>query len=425
MTNSTAQRPQTTAARNSLAIEGGAPLRSAPFPGWPVFSPEEIEATAAVLRSGRVNYWTGNEGRAFEKEYAEYTGTRYAIAVANGTNALEAALMALGIGPGDEVILTSRTFLASASSVVFAGATPVFADVDLDSGTITAASIEAVLTERTKAVMLVHLGGWVSDMDPITELARDRGLFVIEDCAQCHGASYGGRRAGSLGDIAAFSFCQDKIMTTGGEGGMITTDNEKLWRHVWSMKDHGKSWEAVYEREHAPGFRWLHESFGTNWRLTETQAAMGRLQLRDLDKSVAARRRNAAVLTEAFLQEPALRVPEVPAKMEHAYYKYYVYVRPEMLADGWSRDAIMNAVSAEGVLCFSGSCSEIYLEKAFDNTGLRPSERLPNARELGETSLMFLVHPTLSTSDMADVAAAVRKVFARATRSTFITKEVR
>jgi len=397
---------------SGLALHGGAPVRTTPFPQWPYFAEDEVSAAVAVLRSGKVNYWTGSEGREFEKEFAETAGCKYAVALANGTLALELALYAFGIGSGDEVVCPSRTFIASASCAVMRGATPVCADVDRDSQTITAETIRAVLTPRTKAIIAVHLAGWPCDMDPILELAREHGLKVIEDCAQCHGAMYKGRPVGSMGDVAAFSFCQDKIMTTGGEGGMLTTNDERIWDLAWSYKDHGKSFDAVYRRDHAPGFRWLHESFGTNWRMTEMQSAVGRVQLRKLPEWVEARRRNAAVLAERLSRIPALRVPLPGHDFYHSYYKFYAFVRPEALRDGWSRDRILQAVVAEGVPCFSGSCSEIYLEKAFD--GIRPSKRLPIAVELGETSLMFLVHPTVSTNDVDTVCDAVQKVLRHA-----------
>lgn len=401
---------------NTLAIDGGKPIRTTPFPAWPDFAEDEIEVVNEVLRSGKVNYWTGQEGRLFEREFADFTGCRYAVALANGTVALELALYALGIGPGDEVIVTSRTFIASASCTVMRGATPVMADVDPVSQNITAETIAAVLTPRTKAIITVHLAGWPCDMDPILALAREKGVFVIEDCAQAHGATYKGRPVGSMGDVAAFSFCQDKIMTTGGEGGMLTTNSKEIWEKAWSFKDHGKSYNAVYNQQHPVGFRWVHESFGTNWRLTEMQSAIGRVVLRKLPNWVETRRRHAAILTERFLNHSALRVTPVPESVEHAYYKYYTFIRPEALKKGWDRDRIMTAICAEGIHCFSGSCSEIYLEKAFEKEGLRPPERLKVAKELGETSLMFLVHPTLDECDLYDTCLAVQKVFYFATK---------
>lgn len=380
------------------------------FSPWPSFTEEEANAARDVILSNKVNYWTGQECREFEKEFAAWAGTDHAVALANGTLALDVALIALGIGAGDEVIVTSRTFLASASSIVNAGAVPVFADVDPDSQNITAETIANVLTPKTRAIICVHLAGWPCDMDPIMELASKHDLLVIEDCAQAHGALYKGQPVGSIGHVGAWSFCQDKIMTTGGEGGMVTTNDEVLWRKMWSYKDHGKSYEAVYEREHAPGFRWLHESFGTNWRMTEMQGAIGRIQLKRMKQWQAQRLNHAQRIWQAAAESPALRVPEVPADVLHAAYKCYVFVRPELLAYGWSRDRIMAEINEQGVPCYSGSCSEIYLEKAFDDTGWRPEQSLPVARELGETSLMFLVHPTLTDAEMDKTCAVIKQV---------------
>lgn len=384
------------------------------FSPWPRYTEEEASAVAQVLRSNRVNYWTGKECREFEKEFADYTESKYAVALSNGTVALDLALVALGVGPGDEVVVTPRTFLASVSSIVNAGATPVFADVDRDSQNITVNTIAAVVTQKTKAIVCVHLAGWPCDMDGIMAFANSRGLSVIEDCAQAHGARYKGRSVGALGHIGCWSFCQDKIMTTGGEGGMVTTDDKTLWSRMWSYKDHGKSWEAVYEREHPPGFRWLHESFGTNWRMTEMQAAIGRIQLREMPEWHKKRLDYAERIWEVARKKPGLRAPALPNDMEHAAYKCYVFVDPENLSAGWDRDAIQSAIVAKGVPCFSGSCSEVYLEKAFDGTGFRPQRRLDMARELGDTSLMFLVHPTLTEDEVRKTCSTLSEVMAEA-----------
>lgn len=386
--------------------------------GWPCFTEEEAAAVKAVILSNKVNYWTGSECREFEKEFAAWVGTSYAVALANGTLALDAALRAIGIQPGDEVVVTSRTFLASASCIVNAGAVPVFADVERDSQNITAATIGAVLTPRTKAIICVHLAGWPCDMDPIMQLAEERGLFVIEDCAQAHGARYKGRMVGSIGHIGAWSFCQDKIMSTGGEGGMVTTNRRAWWSAMWSYKDHGKSWEAVYERIHPAGFRWVHESFGTNWRMLETQAVLGRIQLRRMAAWTAQRQANARKLAVVCSQFPAVRVPRVPTDVQHAYYKFYVFVEPGNLAEGWTRDRIAAEITSRGVPCSQGSCSEVYLEKAFDNTGFRPRRRLEVAKELGETSLMFLVHPSLTDEDMEQACQVIGEVLALAGKDT-------
>jgi dTDP-4-amino-4,6-dideoxygalactose transaminase len=397
------------------------------FAPWPSFTDAEVEAASAVLRSNRVNYWTGEECRAFEREFATWSESAHAIAVANGTVALDLALHGLGIGAvnggnaADEVIVTPRTFLASASCVLNAGAMPIFADVDPASGNITAATINAVRSPNTKAVIPVHLAGWPCDMDPIMALADQYGFKVIEDCAQAHGARYKGRSVGSIGHVGAWSFCQDKIMTTGGEGGMVTTNDPQLWSRMWSFKDHGKSWEAVYERDHPPGFRWVHESIGTNWRMMEFQAAIGRIQLRHMADWTAVRQRNAAAIHTALApfagSEGVVRTPVVTGDgTTHAEYKHYAYIRPERLAEGWDRDRIVAEINARGVPCFQGSCSEVYLEKAFDTISGRPAQRLPIARMLGDTSVMWLVHPTLTDEQVKLTADVTAEVFAAASR---------
>lgn len=390
-------------------------MLNSPFSPWPSFTEEEVAAVARVVASNRVNYWTGEECRDFEREFAAWTGTEHAVALANGTLALDLALKALGIGPGDEVVVTPRTFIASVSCVVNAGATPVFADVDRDSGNIAAETIAAVMSPRTRAIIAVHLAGWPCDMDAIMALAARRDIKVIEDCAQAHGARYKGRSVGSIGHVGAWSFCQDKIMTTGGEGGMVTTDDRELWARMWAFKDHGKSYEAIHERKHPPGFRWLHESFGTNWRMLEMQAAIGRIQLRRMGEWHARRTHNANAIVSAARRLEALRVPELPPHIEHAWYKTYVFVRPKALRAGWDRDRIISEIAARGVPCYSGTCSEVYLEKAFEGTGYRPKDRLPTARLLGETSLMFLVHPTLAEPEIARTCEALTEVVKLAT----------
>lgn len=391
-------------------------MLNTPFSPWPSFTQEEADAVSRVILSNKVNYWTGTEGREFEKEFASWADSKYAIALGNGTLALDLALKALNIGAGDEVITTPRTFLASASSIVTSGAAPVFADVDLNSQAITAESIKAVLTPKTKAVIVVHLAGMPAEMDEIMALSKEHGFYVIEDCAQAHGAKYKGRSVGSIGHIGAWSFCQDKIMTTGGEGGMVTTNSKELWSSMWSYKDHGKSFDAIYNREHPPGFRWLHESFGTNWRMTEMQAVIGRIQLTRMDGWSAKRQANAAELDKAASKFNCIRLVAVPDYVEHAEYKHYMFVKPEQLASGWDRDRIVNEINEQGVPCFQGSCSEVYLEKAFDNTLWRPEKRLPNAVELGETAIMFLVHPTLTEDEIAKTTLAINNVLSSASK---------
>lgn len=375
-------------------------MLNTPFSPWPSFTKEEVDAAAAVISSNRVNYWTGTECREFEREFASAIGSQYAVALNNGTVALELALRALGVGTGDEVIVSPRTFLASVSCVVMVGAVPVFADVDRDSGNITPETIERVVTPRTRAIIAVHLGGWPCEMTGILALARSRGLKVIEDCAQAHGARHGNQMVGTFGDVGAWSFCQDKIITTGGEGGMVTTDDRSLWLRMWSFKDHGKSWEAVYEREHPPGFRWVHESFGTNGRMLEIQAAIGRLQLRKLANWTARRTENALRIAAVGKTHDCIRIPMPDERSTHAFYRLFAYIEPNRIRSEWDRDRIVFEMNDRGVPCFQGSCSEVYLEKAFDGTGYRPKNRLPIARELGETSISLLVHPTLTDEEI-------------------------
>jgi len=380
------------------------------FSSWPAFTDEEADVVRDVLISNKVNYWTGNECKKFEKEFSEFSGSKYAVALGNGTLALDVALKALDIGSGDEVIVTSRTFIASISSIVNSGAMPIFADVDLASQNITPETIRSVITDKTKAIFCVHLAGWPCDMDEIMATANEHDLYVIEDCAQAHGAKYKGNPVGSIGHIGCWSFCQDKIITTGGEGGMVTTNDESLWRKMWAYKDHGKSYEAVYEREHAPGFRWLHESFGTNWRMTEMQAAIGRIQLKRMPDWHQKRLSNAESIWGTAKQCKGLRVPTIPDHIEHAAYKCYVFVELDELDVNWSRDRVIKEINALGVPCYSGSCSEVYLERAFDGTRFRPKKRLPNAKELGETSLMFLAHPTLTEDEIQKTCDAIKSV---------------
>ncbi len=389
-------------------------MLNGPFPPWPNFTQEEADAVSRVLLSNKVSSWTGDEVGQFEQEFARFAGADHAIALANGTLALDLALHGLRIGERnggratDEVIVTSRSFVASASCIVNAGAKLIFADVDRNSQNITSHTVEQHLTANTRAIICVHLAGWPCDMDGLKALVQGHDIHLIEDCAQAHGAVYKGRPVGGLGDVAAWSFCQDKIMSTGGEGGMVTCNDEQLWRRMWAFKDHGKSYAAVFERDHPPGFRWLHESIGTNWRMTEMQAAIGRIQLKRMPDWHAARTANATDVKTSLApyagENGYLRIPEMacgacgdlcdhqPA-CRHAYYKYYAFVRPQNLPDGWTRDTVVEKLTAQGLPCMPGTCSEIYLEKAFDGMGCRPERSLPTAKELGETSLMFLVHP--------------------------------
>lgn len=384
---------------------------------WPHYSEEEINAVIAVLRSGKVNYWTGEQGKLFEKEYAAYLGVNHAIALANGTNALELCLRALGLGPGDEVIVPSRTFMASASCVVHVGAKPIVCDIDPISQNLTVESIQPHINSKTKAIIVVHLGGWPCDMPAIMDFAETQGLYVIEDCAQAHGAKIRGRAVGSFGHMAAFSFCQDKIMSTLGEGGLLATNHEGGWKKAWAYKDHGKGYDTVYHTEHAPGFRWLHDQFGSNYRMTEAQAAVGRIQLQNLDAQRKIRQSNAEILKSHLLSLPALRIDSAPAHLDHAFYRFYAFVKPQHLKVGWNRDRIMLEINALGTKCLVGSCAEIYREKAFIDAGLAPQTRFPHAKALGETSLAFMLDPVYDEAAMLKMAHDIMQVVHAATQT--------
>ena len=393
-------------------------MSNSAFSSWPQFSEEEILSVSDVLASGKVNYWTGSKGKQFESAFAEYLGCKHALAVSNGTVSLELALKALQIGQGDEVIVPSRTFIATASSVVACQATPIIADVDYDTQNITVETIKAVVTSQTKAVIVVHLAGLSCDMDPIMQFARAKNIKVIEDCAQAHGAKYKDRYVGTIGDMGSYSFCQDKIMTTGGEGGLLVTNHSDLWQNAWSYRDHGKSYEETMRADHPPGFRWLHHSFGSNFRMTEMQSTIGLIQLKRLKSWVEKRRANASQLLDVIKTLPGIQVFEPSSDYYHAYYKFYATLVPEELKSDWNRARIIETLASQGIPCFEGSCSEIYKEQAFIKAGLAPEQPMPKAKKLGETSLMFLVDPTITHNNLEKMLKAIMAVFQEATLSS-------
>lgn len=397
---------------NKLAVQGGRPVRRAPIPQWPYHSKDEIDAVSAVLASGKVNQWTGGTVTEFERALAAYLGRSFAVAVSNGTVALEIALRSLGLGPGCEIIVPCRSFVATASCVSLVGATPVFADVEFDTQNVSIASIQPLVTPRTKAIVVVHLNGRPCDMPEIMEFAHAKGLYVIEDCAQALGARINGRPIGSFGHAAAFSFCQDKIVSTGGEGGAIAFDDELLRDRAWSYKDHGKSRAAAFATDRKPGFAWMHEGIGTNARMTGVQAAIGLAQLKKLDSWVGVRNAYADRLTASLSKFKSITLPMVPEGHTHARYRLEMTIDPAALAPGWSRTQIMRALNSEGIAAFVGPCPEIYLEGAFAGNGTYP--RRPNAMRLGEASLMLLVHPTIDDQYLADCEKAIAKVMSLA-----------
>lgn len=381
---------------------------------WPFHDADEIAAVTGVLASGQVNYWTGERGRTFEAAYAAHCGVRFGLGVANGTVALELALYGLGIGPGDDVVVPARTFVATAAAVAQRGARPVVADIDPLSQNISAETLAGALTARTKAVIPVHLAGWPVDMVPLLALAREKNIAVIEDAAQAHGATVNGKPVGGLGRIGCFSFCQDKIISTGGEGGMVVTDDETLYRRMWSYRDHGKNFDAAQEANGGAGFKWVADSFGTNWRLTEAQAAIGLAQLAKLPAWLTRRRANAQILDDALTGLNSVSVQRVPAHLTHAYYKYYFFVTPEALKAEWSRDRIVDELIRRGVPARVGACPDISKEKAFAGAGPQPPH--PRAESIAERTVLLPVHPTLTAGNMKFMAETLRSVVTEATR---------
>ncbi len=381
------------------------------LPSWPVFDKEQIDKTQEILESGKVNYWTGNEGKEFEKEFSRKFDSLYSVALANGSLALSCAYLALNLKKGDEIITTPRTFIATSSSAVLLGLKPVFVDVDLNSGAITAESILKAITNKTKAIVVVHLGGWPADMVQICSIAKEYSIPIIEDCSQAHGAKLNGKNVGTYGDIATWSFCQDKIITTGGEGGMLSTNNFNYFNKVWSFKDHGKSRELILNKSNSTSFKWVHNTFGSNFRLTEIQSSIGRIQLKMLDEWVFLRNRNAKILINYLNKFHQIRIPIPSKEIQHAYYKFYCYVEEKNFRDGWNRDRFVNELNKLGFPAFSGTCSQIYLEKCFENIEFKINGSLKNATKLGSTSLMFLVHPNLTTNDMHIYADKISSLF--------------
>lgn len=405
--------------RSLASRNGQLRIRTADQPrivsNWPVYEEDEIAAVVQVLRSGRVNsLHHGKYCRELEEQFAAMCRQPYGMAIANGTLALEVALRALGIGAGDEVIVPARSFVASASCVVACGAEPVFADVDMTSQGISAELVECKLTPRTRAIIVVHLGGYPADVANIAALARRHGLKLIEDCAQAHGATLNGAPVASFGDAGAFSFCTDKIMSTGGEGGMLVFRDEAVATRAWSLKDHGKDREATMRPSSTHGFRWLHRHFGSNYRLTEMQAAIGLVQLRKLGGWIATRRANACTLLTELDNVPGLRTITPAENIGPSYYKFYAFIRPERLRRGWSRARIVEEAWANGIPCQTGICPEIYRERAFRDAGIGPAAALSNAHELGRTSLMLPVDPTLSQASCATMGRVLRSVIEEA-----------
>ena len=383
---------------------------------WPYYENDEIEASAKVMHSGLVNYRTGTEGKKFEEEFANYCNTKYALTVTNGTAALEIALEALGIGEGDEVIVPSRTFIATASSVVRRGAKAVVADIDRYSQNITIDSILKVISPKTRAIIPVHLAGWPVELDPIIELANDSNIHIIEDCAQAHGATYKDRKVGSIGKVGCFSFCQDKIISTGGEGGMIVTNDKDLYKKMWSIRDHGWDYDLTKNMDSKPGFKWMVDSFGSNYRMTEFQSAIGRIQLKKLDEWLNIRTKNAQFYSNALNKINMTENLHPPNYIKHSYYKFNILLKEDTLAAEWSRDLIMQELNKRMIPVRVGSCPDISKEKAFSKESLQNENVKINTEQIANLTMLLPTHHTLSndsinfiTSNLIDCLSLAKK----------------
>ncbi len=359
---------------------------------WPIMNDKMINSVSEILKSGKLNQWNNNAVKEFEQKFANHMNCNYAIAVFNGTVALELCIKTLGLKEADEVIVTPRTFIASASCCAWYGIKPVFVDVDRNSQNITLETIKSGITEKTKAIILVHLAGWPCDLEEICNYCREKGIYVIEDCAQAHGAKYKGKSVGSWGDINAWSFCQDKIITTGGEGGMVTTNCQHLYKLAWSLKDHGKGYDIVFNKKHDPGFRWLHENIGTNWRMLPIQAVIGIHALDELEGWINHRRKIANIYNENLKDIDGVRLTIPSENIYHSYYKYYFFIDHKKFK--MSRDDLIQKINDEDIFCQIGSCGEVYKENAL--TKYAPKEDLLVTQELFETAILLKCDPCVS-----------------------------
>ncbi len=414
-----------------LALHGGLKAVSTPLPHWPSLDETAIKAVEQVLRSGKVNYWTGRRGMEFEQEYARWQGSKYAISVATGTAALHVSLSALGIGPGDEVIVPSYTFIASSFSIVQAGAIPRFADVNLEDHCLSVESAEKLVTRRTKAVMPVHLYGNVCDMDKIQAFARKHNLYVIEDNAEAFGGSYKGKKTGTLGDIAGCSFCQNKTFTTGGEGGMVTTDHEDLAWEARSFRDHGYD---VKERLNLLALEqklpYIHNRVGWNYRMTEMQSAIGLAELARMDTwNMPARRRNGRILLETLGALPQVKyVPIDSSERRNGWYVCAFSLDLEKMSCDIKQ--FVEAAAAEGAPVWKVFWPQCHTEKAFQehkgfgNSGFPFTSKeygdpasvdysqvnVPNARWHEQHTFTCFAFPVYSEQNMLEIAGALVKV---------------
>ena len=411
-----------------LAIDGGKPVNAKPFPMWPSFSPQTIQRALEPLKTGKVNYWTGQQGVKFEQAWANWNGAKFGISTSNGTSALHVAVASLGIGPGDEVICPSYSFIASSFCVLQAGALPVFADVDAKSHTLDPKDIEDKITRKTKAIIVVHLYGVVADLGPILRIAKKHKLFVIEDCAQCFGGIYKGKKTGTVGDVGCFSFCQSKHFTTGGEGGAVITDNEDLAWECRSFRDHGYDIkERLRLLELEAKLMYIHRRVGFNYRMTEIQSAIGLSELERFDSwNLANRRRNGRFLGEALKDHPAVMYPPLDTQdRQNAYWWAPFVLDAEKLRVPVKQ--FVKAMEKEGVPVYGVQWPEMYKEEAYVKQNgfgaLKYPFRDPNARKidykkvkcetaiwLSGRTMSFFTHPVYDLKHMQLYVDAFAKV---------------
>ena len=365
---------------------------------WPHFTRNEIDNVVRILKSGKVNYLNGKEGLKFEKNFSKFTGSKYSIAISNGTNALELVLKAINLKPKDHVIVTSKSFIASASCVVSVGAVPVFADIDINSQNISIDFIKKIINKKTKAIICVHLGGWPCDMKNLVKICKKNKIKLIEDCSQAHGAKIKNKSVGTFGDFGTWSFCNDKIISTGGEGGMITTNSYKNYQNIWSLKDHGKNKKKYFNISSNYSFRYLHDNFGSNFRLTEMQSAIGNTQLLLLKERLKIRKKNANQYMKNLKNCRSIIIPNIPKEITHSFYRLYLRLDFKFIKKNWNKDQIINRLNKIGFDCSEGSCSEIYNELCFRNSKYKVKNRLQNSSELSKTSFALKVDHTISIS---------------------------
>ena len=387
-----------------------------------MYTLKQINNVSKILKKNKTNYWTGLEGKNFEREFSNYHNTKYSVAVSNGSIALEIALKALNLKKTDTVLVTPRSFIISASCVLNLGLKPIFADVD-DNGNLSIEGIKEAYNKNVKAIILVHLNGLSCDLDPILKFVKKNKIYLIEDCSQAHGAVYKNKKVGSFGDISTWSFCQDKIISTGGEGGMISTNNKNLWLKIWSLKDHGKNYQSVFDKKHKTGFRWLHDDLGSNYRMTEMQAVIGREQLKSLDRQIKKRNIIANLYLNGlknFYQNDIIKKPDFKCetcplkqtvkkcnKCKHAFYRLNLFVNQKKI----NQTKLIEKINKNKIECNMGSCPEIYREKIFKKLKLYPKKRLQNAKLLGETSIMFPINPNKEIKKIKQEIKVIGKIF--------------